>query len=187
MTDEDFIKALLQRGQEAKDKVKLEFSGISSKQLNWKPLPESWSIAQCLDHLIVSDSSYFPSLEKVTEGNYKMSFWERYSPFSGILGRIFKNQLQEEVRRKLTAPKKFQPSASSMKIEIIDDYHKNLATFLAYVTNCRNIDLDKTIITSPVVGMITYSLRDVLHFLVNHEHRHINQAIRVKRDEKFPK
>lgn len=35
MTDEVFINAILQKGKEAKEKVKSEFSGISSEQLNW--------------------------------------------------------------------------------------------------------------------------------------------------------
>jgi hypothetical protein len=46
--------------------------------------------------------------------------------------------------------------------------------------------LDKTIITSPVIGFVTYNLRDAFQFLIQHEHRHINQAINVKHDVNFP-
>lgn len=187
MTDEAFIKTILQKGKEAKDKVRLAFSGISSVQLNWKPSAESWSIAQCLDHLIVADGVYFSDLKKITERTYKMTFLEKYSPFSRICGRILKNRLQEQIGKKMTAPKKIQPSASEMKIEVIESYHKNLDTFLAYVSNCQNIDIDKTIITSPLISIVTYCLRDALYFLIQHEHRHINQAIRVQSNENFPK
>jgi hypothetical protein len=51
MIDEVFIKTILQKGKEAKEKVQSGFSDISLQQLNWKPLPETWSIAQCLEHL----------------------------------------------------------------------------------------------------------------------------------------
>lgn len=64
MKDENFIRSVLQKGGEAKEKASLEFSNISSEQLNWKPSAESWSIAQCLDHLIIADSSYFPDKKK---------------------------------------------------------------------------------------------------------------------------
>jgi len=187
MRDELFIKTILQKGKEAKEKVQREFSDISLKQLNWKPSSKSWSIAQCLDHLIASHTSYFPDLEKITEGNYKMSFWERYSPFSAAWGRVMKDQLQEQAKRKMIAPKKIQPSTSEMKIEIIERYHKNLVSFLNYISNCRDLDIDRTIINSPTIRIVTYSLRDAFQFLIQHEHRHINQAVRVKTNENFPK
>ena len=164
----------------------LEFSGISSEQLNWKLSPESWSVAQCLEHLVISGSCYFPVLKKITEGTYKMNFWERYSPFTGLCGRLMKDRLQEQVKKKMIAPKKFRPQAPGKKLDLIGAYHKNLDTFLNYISNCTHVDVDKTIITSPTIRIVTYSLRDAFSFLVQHEHRHINQAIRVKANEGFP-
>ena len=187
MKDEAFIRSILDKGKEAKEKTRLEFSNISLEQLNWKPSAESWSIAQCLEHLIIADNSYFPDLKKVTEGTYKMSFWQKYSPFTGICGRLMKNRLQEQVKRKMIAPKKIRPASSEIKIDIIESYHKNLETFLGHISNCKNVDIDKTIITSPFIRIVTYSLRDALYFLIRHEHRHINQAIRVKANENFPR
>ena len=186
MTDEVFITAMLKKGREAKDKARLGLPGISPEQLNWKPSPEKWSIAQCLDHLIVSDSSYFPELEKITAGTYRMKFWEKYSPFTGIMGQIMKDRLQEQPKIKMKAPEKIQPSSSEIDTGIIERYHKNLDRFLEFISNCRTIDLDKTIITSPNASVVTYSLRDAMQFLIQHEHRHINQAIRVKADANFP-
>jgi hypothetical protein len=55
MKDEPFIQRMLQKGKEAGEKVKNEFENITQEQLNWKPAPESWSIGQCLDHLVVAD------------------------------------------------------------------------------------------------------------------------------------
>lgn len=68
MKDEAFIESILQKGKEVKEKARLEFSDISLEQLNWKLSAESWSIAQCLDHLIIADSFYFPELKKIIEG-----------------------------------------------------------------------------------------------------------------------
>jgi len=187
MIDEAFIKSILQKGKEAKEKALLAFSNISLTQLNWKSSDKSWSIAQCLEHLIIADSSYFSDLKEITGGTYKMSFWEKYSPFTATCGRLMKNQLQEQVKRKMIAPGKIRPSASEMKLEIIERYHKNLDEFLEYISKCRNIDIDKTVITSPIIQIVTYSLRDAFYFLIRHEHRHLNQAIRVKENHGFPK
>ena len=187
MTDELFIKSVLEKGEEAKKKVQFEFTGISLQQLNWKPSPESWSIGQCLNHLVVSDGSYFSDLKKIINGSYRMNFWAKYSPFSNVFGRLMKGQLKEQVRIKMKAPKKFHPSASELDMGILDRYYKSLEDFSILISKCRDIDIDKTIIISPVASLVTYSLRDALQFLMQHEHRHINQAIRVKMNERFPK
>ena len=159
MMDEAFIETVLQRGKEAKEKVQSEFSSISLQQLNWKPTPESWSIAQCLEHLVISHSTYFPALKKITDGIYRMSVWERFSPFSRLFGRVLKDQLGEQPKKKLIAPKIIRPSTSDKGGEIIEHYYQSLDRFLQYISECRNIDVDKTIITSPAVQIVTYSLR----------------------------
>src|SRR5690349_11368783 len=125
MKDETFIEELLLKGKEAKNKVEAELSEISVQQLNWKPSPETWSIAQCLEHLIISDSCYFTVLEKITAGNYQMSFWEKHRPFTKMFGRFFRDQLREQVKKKMTAPKKIQPPIFEKNFDLIEDYYKN--------------------------------------------------------------
>jgi uncharacterized damage-inducible protein DinB len=186
MKDVVFIKEMLQRGKEAKDKVIVEFSDITLQQLNWKPAPGSWSIGQCLDHLVISDSSYFPALKKIAEGKYKMTIWERWSPFSAICGRILVDKLQEQVKKKMKAPKVFLPSVSNSDIGILQRFHQCHDIFMNYIAVCDKTDLDRTIITSPSIKFVTYSLRNAIRLLIQHQHRHINQAIRVKWSESFP-
>lgn len=186
MKDEAFIASIMEKGEQAKQKARIAFTVLSATQLNWKPWVHDWSIAQCLDHLVISDSSYFPVLKKITEGTYYMNAWTKYSPMSTLWGRLLKDRLREQVKKKMTAPRIFQPTASEMSIDSIERYLSNLDSFLAYISKCRTIDLDKTIIPSPVTQIITYSLRDALSFLVQHEHRHLNQAIKVQTHENFP-
>ena len=187
MTDESFINAILQKGKETREKVIHEFLDISLEQLNWKSSPDNWSIAQCLEHLVIADSGYFTDLKNITEGNFKMDLWEKYSPFTRLCGRLMKDRLQEQVKKKMIAPKKIRPQISDKSLSIIDDYFKNLDTFLTLISNCKNVDIDKTIITSPTIRIVTYSLRDAFTFLLQHERWHINQAIRVKTSEGFPR
>lgn len=186
MIDEVFIDNILQRGKVAKQKVQDEFFIISAAQLNWKPRPDSWSIAQCLEHLINSHDAYTPDLQRITAGTFTMNWWEKYSPFSRACGRMMINNLQEEVKRKMTAPKKIQPTTSNFGMEIMENYDKSLDSFLEYIANCRGVDIDKTIITSPILAIVTYSLRDAFQFLLQHEHRHLNQAVRLKVTNGFP-
>jgi DinB superfamily len=187
MKDAAFIEQMFQRGKEAHDRIQSEFSDVTLTQLNWKSNPESWSIGQCLDHLIVADCLYFSAFEKIAENKYKMTRWQRWSPLSNIFGTILVSQMQENVKRRVKTARVFFPSASDIDPAIFDRFHKHLDSLLDYIVAFKDVDLDKTYIASPVSNFITYSLRDAVTLLVHHEHRHINQGIRVKSRQEFPK
>ena len=59
-----------------------KFQSLSSTQLNWKPSENEWSIGQCLDHLIVSNTTYFPTFEKVLHGKYRLGFLQKINQIS---------------------------------------------------------------------------------------------------------
>jgi uncharacterized damage-inducible protein DinB len=53
------------------------FQTLSEEQFNWKPNTKSWSIAQCLDHLIVSNEKYFPVFEAVFAERYHSKWYQK--------------------------------------------------------------------------------------------------------------
>jgi len=186
MKDSLLIEYLIKRGEEAKNKVVTTFSALSAEQLNWKPTPEDWSIAQCLDHLIVSDRLYFPAFKAINEGNYKMSIWEKLNPFRNLFGKMLKLQLQETVKKKVKTPAIFAPSEKQIPTAITENYQQHLDQLVVYFSGLSNSDLDKLQITSPVSKMISYSLRYAVTILMQHEFRHINQALFVQALPEFP-
>lgn len=180
MKDKALIEILVNRLEEAKEKVKDSLEGISNEQLNYRPSPEKWSVGQCLDHLVVSDCLYFPALKKITGGKSSMSLWEKFSPLSGLFGKVLSSQIREIPTRGMNAPKVFNPSFSLIDMGIFERFYKHLDTLREYIALSANLDLDKIKLTSPVSVIITYSLRNAYLILVQHEHRHINQAIKVR-------
>ena len=186
MIDGVFIKEMVQKGNEAEEKVTMELGNLSLTQLNWKTSEECWSIGQCLDHLVISDCLYFPVFKTISTGKYKLSFWESWSPFSGFFGRMLINQVQEKPVKKIKTPKIFSPSESNIDAGITDRFHKHLNTLLDYIAQCNKADIDKVHITSPVSKIVTYNLRRAITILMLHEHRHINQAIKIKAAKDFP-
>lgn len=186
MIDEAFILEILKKCIEAKEKVQAEFSELTSLQLNWRPSVNSWSIGQCLDHLIISDCLYFPVFQKIKDGDFKMSFWENRNPLGGFFGKLLATQINEIPNKKLNAPKIFNPSQSNIDQEIFIRFNKHLDSLLNYITGCKKLDIDKINITSPVSKVVTYSLRKAIAIIIQHLHRHIYQALKVKAMKEFP-
>ena len=50
-----------------------------------------------------------------------------------------------------------------------------------------HLDLEKIVITSPALSVITYSLMDAYRIVVVHEQRHFQQAKRIAEESGFPK
>jgi hypothetical protein len=170
------------------DDAKATFGSLSAEQLNWKPTPKSWSIAQCFDHLITTHSLYFPLLENLANGSYKQTIWESYSPLSGFFGRFLIRSLRPENVKPMKTTSKAQPSSSEIDGDIIDRYVENQNQLIEAINRIpAEIDLAETKVTSPLMGLVTYSLDDCYEIIAVHGPRHFNQAKRVMEHEEFPK
>jgi hypothetical protein len=163
------------------------FGGLSTAQLNWKPSAEQWSVGQCFDHLIVTNRCFFPDMERVASGKYRSSLWARVSPLSGFFGRYILKALDPEQGRKIKAPRAFIPASSDVDAGVIGRFERNLSEVTARMRATEGVDLRRTVITSPAMALVTYSLFDTYRIFVAHARSHFEQARRVTRSEDFPK
>ena len=169
------------------ENVKNSFGGLSAEQLNWKPNEKSWSIAQCLEHLMVTNKLEFPAVENALKANYKNPFWSKIPFLSKICGKTAIYLFRPENKRKIKAPKSFQPSNSRLSGKIVEDFAAHQRDLIGLFERSKDLDLEKTKIVSPVSNLITYSLIDALRVLTVHEQRHLQQAERVTKEANFPK
>ena len=186
MQDPTFVQQHITLAKQGMEKAGEHFGALSPDSLNWKPQQDTWSIGQCLEHLIISNSTYFPIFEKITKGQFKMSVWERLSPFSVLFGNLLANQMQETVKIKMKTPPIFEPASSGIDGHVCDRFLANTDTLISYLSSFITLDLDKTVITSPAISFMTYPMRQVIRILVPHLHRHVNQAIRLRSVSGFP-
>jgi len=165
--------------------VKKSFGGLSAEQLNWKPAPESWSVGQCLDHLIKSNEEFYPELNALSAGTRKNTFWQNWSPLSGIAGMFLVNTLKKDGQKVKTNQKMTPPS--DIAADIVDKFAAHQAEFTAKIRLTAAADWRKTILTSPFVKIMTYRMDVGLQALIEHEKRHVRQAKRVMAMDGFPK
>jgi hypothetical protein len=163
------------------------FGGLSVQQLNWKPEENQWSVGQCFDHLIVSNGTYFPIFEAVVRGENKSTFWKRLPLWPGLMGRIMIKSLDPFSTRRYKTQRVFTPSAGPVGPTIIDRFVDHQWEFVSLMKRMEGLALRNVIISSPVSGLFAFSALDALTFLVLHERRHYNQAVRVTESPGFPR
>lgn len=160
---------------------------MSAAQLNWKPSAKSWSVGQCFDHLITTHSLYLPVFSKLTTGDTQPSFWEKVSPLSGFFGRFLIRSMDPANLKKMKTTSKAQPSASEIGGDIIERFVEHQEEIIAALEALpANVDVSKTVITSPLMGLVTYTLDDTFTILAYHCRRHFDQAKRVTETVGFP-
>jgi hypothetical protein len=179
------LPAVITAANNVAEEARSTFGHLTPSQLNWKPSPERWSVAQCFDHLLSSNKGYLPIVDNVVAG-YKRTFWQSMPVLPGLMGRLLVKSMDPASNRKVKAPKRFQPAQSDISASVINDFVAQQQQIVAKMKSTEHLDLEKIVITSPVAGFVIYSLMDAYRLIVVHEQRHFQQAKRVTEEPGFP-
>jgi hypothetical protein len=164
--------------------VRTSFGPLTLEQLNWRVSPDTWSVGQCLEHLIKSNEGFYGEFDKLAAGTRKNSLWERFSPLSSLAGDFLVKSLKADDKPVKTIPAMTPPGEIDAGIvETFLRHQDDLATKIEVISNA---DWQKTIVTSPFLGLMTYKLDAGLQAVVEHEKRHVRQAKRVAEAVGFP-
>lgn len=166
--------------------VQTTFSQLNAEQLNWKPNAEAWSVGQCLEHLIAANREMSVPLDEVLSERKRATRWERMPLLPGFFGRLMVKSVSPIAKQKLKAPTKIRPTASALDPQIVGSFVAEQRELIDRLTRLDNFFVEKIIITSPFVKLITYSVLDACRLIVAHERRHLAQARRVMETPGFP-
>ncbi|MCC6453019.1 MAG: DinB family protein [Acidobacteria bacterium] len=181
----DRIEQIIAELKRTADDATEAFGALDLGQLNWKPGEKSWSVAQCLDHLILTNEQFYPEFDKLASGTRKNTFWQNNSPFTGFFGRFLIRAVTED-SKKAKAPSKNIVPPSELPSDIVDRFAANIADVCGRITNVADADREKVVVSSPFLSLMTYKLDDAFTVLVEHTKRHIRQAKRVVQANGFP-
>jgi hypothetical protein len=162
------------------------FGGLDARQLNWRPDATRWSVAQCFDHLLVANRMMVRAAEDALNHTHPPTVWQRLPILPGILGRMLIRSQTPGATRKFTAPPVAQPAKSDIDANIIDRFVEQHGDAVAKVHALDQADAARTIMTSPFVKVISYSVLDGFRLMAAHDRRHFEQARRVMLSPGFP-
>jgi hypothetical protein len=162
------------------------FGKLSAEQLNWKPTPESWSVAQCLEHLLVANREMFPVITAAASGAHQATVWERMPVLPSLMGRFMVKAVSPAAKLKVKAPAKIRPSASTLDPQIVTRFVEHQSEVVAHLKRLAEVDAAQLVVTSPLSSAVIYSLLDAGRIIVAHQRRHLAQAERVMQSPGFP-
>jgi hypothetical protein len=161
------------------------FGSLDARQMNWRPDATRWSVAQCLEHLLTANRLMLRAAGDALQADARRNVWQRLPLWPGLMGRMLIRSQAPEATRKFTAPSAAQPAASDIAADIIQHFVEQHRAMVEWV-GALDAVAARTIMTSPFMRVVTYSVLDGCRVIVAHDHRHLQQARRVTQAPGFP-
>lgn len=160
-------------------------ASLSESALNWQPTPKSWSIGQCLDHLVIMNRMYAKALPQAVAHN-RDQLRSRQTPMqaSGWFTATFLRYEEPPPKIKLPAPGKISPP-SKLTAAVVDEFQGLNLQLVAFMRQWGETDLGELRVKDPLFP-IHLTADTQLLVIAAHNRRHIWQAEQVKKRAGFP-
>jgi hypothetical protein len=157
--------------------------GLSEAQGTWRASPDTWSIAECLDHLATSNRVYLAAMRPAAERAAANGRMRRRAAQPGPLGAWFVRALEPPARpwRKRRAPRAIRPRVSPPLADAARQFLASQDEARAFLQRFAAIDLAGVGFPNPFARILRPSLATGLHVLAAHQRRHLWQAWNVRR------
>lgn len=177
LSDADREKAVDHLSQ-TRDHLLATLEGLSEEQLHYKASPERWSIAECLEHITLSESNIFEMVNGAVSVTADAS---KRSEVSMTDEELIKAITDRSFKAK--APEGFQPSGKFDSVEAtLEEFKSKREEHIEYIKTTDH-DLRNHYSKLPFG---TVDALQVVFFMSGHSERHILQMEEVKADPGFP-
>lgn len=173
-------KLVIDRMKETRELVLKNIKGLSPEQLNYKATPDSWSVAECVEHIALSENNIFGMIQgtlKEAADASKTATKKDEEVFNGISDRSWKVKTSEA----------FVPTGKFGTFDkTVDEFKTKREATIKYLEGTKE-DLRGHFFTFPAEALGTMDSFQLFLFMAGHTKRHALQIEEVKADAGFPK
>lgn len=177
-----YLKELHCQIEPIKDHARQLATGLDHDQLNWKPAKGSWSVGQCLEHIVIAAELYYERMDEVIARAEKSDDSSGWRP--SLMGRMLIKSVTTS--RRLKRPGRFAPPAQARN-DILELFLASQDRLAGLLCDADGAGLSSNRVTSPAARWLRLNLGDCFTMLVLHAKRHLKQAARVAESRRFPK
>lgn len=170
---EEIISALEAATREADELM----ASAPASVLELAPAPHSWSAAECLAHLALTNFSYAAAMRAAVMPAMHLRNHERSGPVRpGLPTRWFIASLEPPVRRRFRAPGSVLPAPSVDAKTALREFQRSQTALIDLLMECRHLDLNKIRFANPFVPALRFTVGSGFLIIAAHDRRHLWQA-----------
>ena len=156
--------------------------GTDARMFTVRPLPGSWSAAECLAHLSLSTELFLPVLEKAIKEARTKGLTSERAPKMDVVGRTLRWFLEPPIRSRVKTSTPFVPRSARAKSEAFGEFAALQSKLVDMLHAARGLDLRKMKIVSPFDKRVKYNVYSAFRIVVAHQRRHLWQAEKAVED-----
>lgn len=165
--------------EKTKSDLHAAVNGLSEDQLNFKATPESWSVAECVEHIAMTEKALFGIVDAALQSEPDPSLRKEVKfADDEVIGLIIDRSSKAQAREEIQPKNKFGSHEASLKA-----FDESRASNIKFVKTTRE-DLRNRYFDFPFGKLDIYQL---VLFLSGHTERHTKQIAEVKENSNFPK
>jgi len=185
MADKDLVKELkdlVDQFEASRHELNELLKGIDESNFNKRLSTGGWSVAECVDHLIITGKDYTRQIENglkkaqkkklILKGPYRFSW----------IGKKFIKNIEPPVKRKFKVPARWTPESSLPFQKINDEYLALQDRYIELLHRSNGLDIMKVKLPSPATSLLRFSIYEMFHVNAAHQRRHLWQAGNVKKN-----
>jgi hypothetical protein len=159
---------------------------LSARQLNWRPAPRRWSIAQNLEHITLTFALYPVAIRRMlAEAKArKAAGGGRYR--EGFIARRVVASQEPPPGLRIRTTRRVDPGPDLDHETVLTRFDDTLEQLRALIVASDGVPLDHARMQSPFVPLLRFTLRQVLQLNLAHTRRHLWQARQVRQHPSFP-
>ncbi len=156
---------------------------LNDSQFTWQPTAESWSVAQCIDHLNSTAREYLPMLDEGIADAIRRGLYSPGPYAYNWIGRLMAWVVDPNTRIRAKTPRLFEPPAGRPRHDVMAAFRAYQVQYIDRLRQANGLDLARARVASPAARWIRMPLGSGFATMIAHERRHLQQARRVV--EKF--
>jgi hypothetical protein len=157
---------------------------LTEDQATWKPdKGRRWSVAQCIDHTVATNSQYLAALRLSVE---YARLGHRPLKAGGWFSEFFLRKTEPPVSLKVKAPAKITPRPTILPAEALKNFSESNEDIRDFVRATSHLDLCSVRFTNPFIPILRFTVATGLLIIAAHTRRHLWQAERLLECSGFP-
>lgn len=177
------LRELLQQLDAADDEARRVLDGLANGLDSWRPRTSSWSVAQCLGHLAITNRLYLQTMTTSAERARQHGSRRTKPARPGWIGRWFVRMLEPPVhpRMKVATKAVADPEPTITGEAALAEFLDSQQDVRQFIARYAEIELASVRFVNPFVPGVRFSLATGLHVIPAHNRRHFWQAWQVRR------
>ena len=172
------IQSMLDQLASASTDASALADGLSEAEAEIHLSPASWCIAQCINHIALTNDLYLAAMQKAAESGREHGKLRRRPALAGFAGRWFAAKIEPPIKpsfRIKTIPK-LQPETTVSLEQATTSFASSQRAVEQFIRDSADLDLASIRYSNPIVRGFNFSLASGLNIILAHERRHLWQA-----------